>query len=456
MSDEQFDSIEENIDDEWEFFCGKNSDICKNNVYNETLTSYELSTSSKSTPNKPTTTTTTQLNASVSNKKTSGTAHFERYGGGSGVDGDVDGDVDNHGIGNRQYWANQSHKPKCTDIYISTKTQIAYFNQAINLADVFWNIPIIPYHTQSEGIIKKSMKFNTLSQDELNNNTERSKQYKYTDQHVILQINNPSGRIQFKDVRKISIGLCKKDILSTRDKKNTSAFYNCFVVIVRILQNEIFKEIHVKVFNTGKMEIPGIQSDEMLNKVLSVLTTIIRPFIKDSVIQLEYLKEKSEIVLINSNFKCGYYINRVKMYDLLKYTYNINCAYDPCSYPGIQCEFYYDTTASVQTGCQPLYTEKNKKTLKEEKKDRTKTESTIIKVSFMIFRTGSVLIVGKCDELILRDIYMFIKNILETDYEKIESKEAQVNPPIKTDEKKRRTKMIKICVEKISAEKENG
>jgi hypothetical protein len=440
-----------NIDDDWEFFCEKNNDKSKNNIYNDTMTNYtDLPTtnSSKSASCKA-----PLLRRSGTNKKTvtNDIYNFNR---------DDEGVLDNNDANAKQSNDNTksndkikddtqiNNPPKCSDIYISTKTQIAYFNQPINLVEVFWCVPINPYHAQLEGVIKKSMKFNTLSQIELDNNTERTAQYKYVDQHIILQINNPSGRIQFKDVRKISIGLCKKDILSTRDKKNNSAFYNCFVVIVRILQNEIFREIHVKVFNTGKMEIPGIQSDEMLNRVLSVLTEIIRPFIKDSLVPLEYLKEKSEIVLINSNFKCGYYINRVKMYDLLKYTYNINCAYDPCSYPGIQCEFYYDTAVSVQTGCQPLYIENNKKALKEEKKDKTKNAPTVIKVSFMIFRTGSVLIVGKCDEIILRDIYVFIKNILETQHEKIESKEAQVNPPTKTDEKKRRTKMLKICVEK--------
>ena len=34
----------------------------------------------------------------------------------------------------------------------------------------------------------------------------------------------------------------------------------------------------------------------------------------------------------------------------------------------------------------------------------------------MIFRTGSVLIVGKCDEHILYNIYNFIKKILEDEY----------------------------------------
>jgi len=39
----------------------------------------------------------------------------------------------------------------------------------------------------------------------------------------------------------------------------------------------------------------------------------------------------------------------------------------------------------------------------------------------MIFRTGSVLIVGKCEEHVLYKIYDFIKQILETEYDKIHS-----------------------------------
>jgi hypothetical protein len=40
-------------------------------------------------------------------------------------------------------------------------------------------------------------------------------------------------------------------------------------------------------------------------------------------------------------------------------------------------------------------------------------------VSFMIFRTGSVLIVGNCSEYILNHIYLFITNLLETEYNEI-------------------------------------
>ena len=40
-------------------------------------------------------------------------------------------------------------------------------------------------------------------------------------------------------------------------------------------------------------------------------------------------------------------------------------------------------------------------------------------VSFMIFRTGSCLIVGNCSEPILQFVFSFIKNILRVEYNKI-------------------------------------
>lgn len=294
--------------------------------------------------------------------------------------------------------------PKCSDIYISTKTKISFFNKSINLNDVFWKIPIISYHLEKEGIIKKQIKINSSSEEELNIIKNKLKEYSgkhFVEEHIITQINNPSGRIKFKDIRKLSIGLRKKDIISHRCKKK-SAFYNCFVVILRIEHMSTFKEINVKVFNTGKIEIPGIQTKEMLDKVLVLLTNILNKI--EGYEDLNFIDSKNETVLINSNFRCGYYINREKLYNILKYNYNIKCAYDPCSYPGILCEFYYhsDLSNDKQTGRQII--------------ENCTSQNKITKVSFMIFRTGSVLIVGKCEEDILNYIYLFIKNMLIKEY----------------------------------------
>ena len=106
--------------------------------------------------------------------------------------------------------------PPCSDIYISTKTKIAYLNQKVDLSQAYWELPITPYHIPKEGIIKKQMKFNSSCKEDLEKILNKVPKDNYVDQHIITQIINPQGRIQFKDVRKMSIGLCKKDIISAR------------------------------------------------------------------------------------------------------------------------------------------------------------------------------------------------------------------------------------------------
>jgi hypothetical protein len=87
----------------------------------------------------------------------------------------------------------------------------------------------------------------------------------------------------------------------------------------------------------------------------------------------------------------------------LKYKYKINSAFDPCSYPGIQCEFYYNNTSF-----ELVHNQKSVLLNKD-----------FTRVSFMIFRTGSVLIVGKCNEAILHKIYDFICAILIKEYDNV-------------------------------------
>ena len=67
-----------------------------------------------------------------------------------------------------------------------------------------------------------------------------------------------------------------------------------------------------------------------------------------------------------------------------------------------------------------------------------------IEVSFMIFRTGSVLIVGKCDESILRVIYQFLKNVLMTEFNQIVVKIIDVDENTKPKITKIRKKIINM------------
>ena len=50
--------------------------------------------------------------------------------------------------------------PEPTDIYISTKSKIAYLAEPIDLK-IFWEIPVMPYATPLNGVIKKQIKLNS-------------------------------------------------------------------------------------------------------------------------------------------------------------------------------------------------------------------------------------------------------------------------------------------------------
>ena len=327
-----------------------------------------------------------------------------------------------------------SEAPKPSSIYISTKTKIAYLNTPIDLKEIFWEVPVIPYAKPCNGVIKKQMKFNSNTNEELLFIQDKLKSETYFEEHIITHIDNPSGRIKFKDTRKVSIGVSKKDLMSYRCKKK-SAFYNCFVLIARMRVQEVFKEFHIKVFNTGKLEIPGVQSEPIFELILSQILEILQPYVPNV---LGYKENTTETVLINSNFNCGFFINREILYDILKFKYNIQSIYDPCSYPGIQCKFYYNPDTGLQNGCQ--ISEENKELYKNVKE-----------VSFMIFRTGSVLIVGRCDENVLMIIYEFLKIILRNEFKNICQKNVKVaendDTPVKEKKKKLRRKNITIEIQ---------
>jgi TATA-box binding protein (TBP) (component of TFIID and TFIIIB) len=327
--------------------------------------------------------------------------------------------------------------PVPTPLYISTKTNIAFLKRQtddsiipvfenenelvkgkeIDILSLFWDVPVIPYEAPTNGILKKQILIKSEKQEDLQKMKDKLLSIKHYDEYIITSINNPKGRVKFKDKRKISIGLCKKDITSFRCKQK-SAFDNCVAFIMRLNIEGCFKEFHIKLFNTGKLEIPGVKDDKIFDLIIENLIEMLKPHMD---LYLIPISDYNMEVLINSNFNCGFYIKRDVLYKILKYEKNISTIYDPCMYPGIQCKYNYE--------------------IKNE--DGTTTQK---KVSFMIFRTGSVLIVGKCVEEDLYIVYDYLNKILLAEFNTIyqPSSVPSVEVPQKKKVKKTKKKLIKI------------
>jgi len=352
---------------------------------------------------------------------------------------------------------------------ISTKTKILFLNRPVDINSVFWEIPITEYWKSKPGIVKKQMKFMSKTSEELLAYKLRLSEIPFYAETILKQIDNPKARsVKFKDERNLTVGISTRDILNP-NRKSKNAFYNCFAVIVRVLFNGKFHELHVKVFNTGKMEIPGVVSAEVFTMVkdliLSTLLSISEKGAPGSCAQLransileieeaaaEPIKSvdlptedsgrqvrasaepglgdhlardpmdmnlrfmnntEDRNILINSNFNCGYCIDRDALYEILKSDkYQIEAAYDPCSYPGVKCRFYFNHELGVDSELQNGRVVKNDRTLKiHELGDMIK----YTEVSFMLFRTGSGLIVGNCTDAVLMFIFGFVKRVLDVE-----------------------------------------
>jgi TATA-box binding protein (TBP) (component of TFIID and TFIIIB) len=331
--------------------------------------------------------------------------------------------------------------PECEDLYISTKTKLLYLNQKdIDVARIFWNVPIVEYWKPGEGVIKKQMKVASHSKEECEENTRKLKQTYYYTERIIKQIDNPiAKKIKFKDERKVTVGISTKNVLNYRGKDKGGAMFNCIALTFRF-RNDVnrFHEIHVKVFNTGKLEIPGVLNTNLFDRVKVFILDTLRPFFEEPI---GFKDIPSENVLINSNFECNYNINRDALHAILRSDkYKIDTTFDSCSYPGVKCKFYFcnkngfdiekQRGVVLQEDCNLMVDE-----LIESKK--------YTKVSFMIFRTGGCLIVGNCSEEILTFVYDFVKNILKDEYQNIYMSKENIGP---AEPKKKKLRKRKITV----------
>jgi hypothetical protein len=331
--------------------------------------------------------------------------------------------------------------PECDSLYISTKTMLLYLNQSnIDVTSIFWKLPIVEYWKPVEGIIKKQMKIAAHSKEECAENLRRLSETYYYTEHIIKQVDNPvAKKNKFKDERKITVGISTKNVTNYRGKEKCGAMFNCIAITFRFLNRDgRFHEIHVKVFNTGKLEIPGILNDSLFDRVKVFILDVMRPLFDEPV---AFRDVPNENVLINSNFMCNFNVNRDALHAILRNKYDIDATYDSCNYPGIKCKYYFYNDYGMDA-------EKQRGTVLKEHRELTVEELTktlkYTKVSFMIFRTGGCLIVGNCSEVVLRFVYEYVKQILIEEFPNIyiaREVEAEGSGDVKKEAKLRKRKI---------------
>ena len=128
---------------------------------------------------------------------------------------------------------------------------------------------------------------------------------------------------------------------------------------------------------------------------------------------IEAIPEKSEldikdinIVLINSDYFCGYKIKRDVLHKLIVKKYKLFSSYEPCIYPGVNTKYYWNKTNTLKDGICRC-------TKKCNGKGVGNGDGDCKKITCSVFQSGNVIITGARDKQQIYDAYAYINELFK-------------------------------------------
>lgn len=295
---------------------------------------------------------------------------------------------------------------------ISTMTVTCQTNLKINLSTIYEYVDVIDYYDKNkEGILKISY-----------------------------------GNHEAK-------GINKKDIANK--KKIKKVFYNQSTIIIQVPldeNKEEYKEVNLKLFTNGSIQMTGLKSVEMGKNTVNILY-------HECLKMNEYYKSRNpegdklailnpedykisnvNIVLINSDFSTHFNIKRDVLHELLTKKYNLRSSYEPCIYPGINCKYYWNSLYNKE---KKGICHCNQKCLG---KGNGEKAGECRRITIAIFQSGNIIITGARSYEQLQETYQYINSILKENYLEIK---RNILPMIEEeDSSDSETKKIKKTIKK--------
>jgi hypothetical protein len=148
---------------------------------------------------------------------------------------------------------------------------------------------------------------------------------------------------------KIIVGTCSRDELTKR-KKSKNIFFNQSTLVVRRQYGQtekgqpLFKEVNIKLFKNGGVQMTGIPSDTFAQDTLQWLAASLMKFSQPV---LEGIPKpcKYNIQLINSDYQVNGNINREKLHEILITEYNLFSSFESTIYQGCDTKYFYNEAA---------------------------------------------------------------------------------------------------------------
>jgi TATA-box binding protein (TBP) (component of TFIID and TFIIIB) len=212
--------------------------------------------------------------------------------------------------------------------------------------------------------------------------------------------------MEFKD--KV-IGTSAKDSLTKR-KVSKNSFFNQSTLVVRQPAPTCgFKEVNIKLFENGGVQMTGIMSEEFarttLNYIIQKISNLPEPVFKDIVPTIQ----KFQIQLVNSDYKINGIIHRDNLHSIITKVYRLFSTYETTIYQGVNTKYYFNkefrNSGRERGWCHCDAPCPGSGDGSEKGKCK--------KITISAFQTGRIIITGARNKEQLDEAYIFFNEILE-------------------------------------------
>jgi TATA-box binding protein (TBP) (component of TFIID and TFIIIB) len=244
---------------------------------------------------------------------------------------------------------------------------------------------------------------------------------------VLIPIWYPGeGILKFEHKNEV-IGESHRDVLTNR-RITVKSFFNQSTLVVRRQHNNKWKEVNIKLFANGGIQMTGIASSTFAENTLTWFIEECKK-LPTTPFQSPPSIAKFAIQLVNSDFSVGAPLWRERIHNIFIKDYKLYSLFESTIYQGVNTKYYYnkqgDTSKPGQCCC--------KKSCRGQGTGDGDGECK--RITLAIFQTGNIIITGARDMDQINEAHKFLISVLEKNADYVIRKvpvAAPVAPPVAT------------------------
>lgn len=208
------------------------------------------------------------------------------------------------------------------------------------------------------------------------------------------------------------IGYASRDAFSKRGVSDKT-FFNQSTIVLRKATNSDhtqFKEVNVKLFGNGGIQMTGIPAEEFAKETLSwLLEELVKVKSPTPIFSEKPSLQKFKVQLINSDYQVAYAINRTALHNILSRTYGLFSTFESTIYQGVNTKYYYNDQHPDKSRPGICLCTK-----------RCRGQGTgsgpgeCKRITMSVFQTGKIIITGGRYLFQLEEAYNFLNAVLRT------------------------------------------